>query len=102
MFSNENITFMSLWPLYSKPVKQKHTFTDPKFSNYRLLRKCFFERIKSSLLAIVDKYGGTISQWTWLYQALLEVSMNRITLWINVRADDWTVEMSVIASNVQC
>ena len=49
-----------------------------------------------ALLAIVDKYGVTISQ----YEALLEVSMNRITMWINVRPDAWTVEMSAIASNV--
>ena len=52
-----------------------------------------------SLLAIVDKYGVTISQWTCLYQALLEVSMNTITLWISVRADDRTAELSAIASN---
>ena len=56
--------------------------------------------ISKTLLAIVDKYGIPISQWAWLCQALLEVSMNKIALWINVCADDWTAEMSTIASNV--
>ena len=48
---------------------------------------------------IIEKYGVLISQWAWLYQALLEVSMNKITLWINVCADDWTTKGPVIASN---
>ena len=52
------------------------------------------------LLAIADKYGVPISQWAWLCQALLEVTMNKITLWINVCADNWRAEMSTIASNV--
>ena len=52
-----------------------------------------------SLLAIIDKYGVSISQWTWLYQAFLEVSMNKIALWIYVCADDWTSERAIIASN---
>ena len=30
---------------------------------------------------------------------LLEVSMNKIALWKNVRADDWAAELAVIASN---
>ena len=34
-------------------------------------------------------------------QALLEVSMIKITLWINVCADDWTAETSTIASNAR-
>ena len=46
-------------------------------------------KIQYPLLAIIDEYDVPISQWTWLYQALLEVSMNKITLWINVCADDW-------------
>ena len=33
-----------------------------------------------ALQAIVDKYGFPISQWAWLCQALLEVSMNKIAL----------------------
>ena len=54
----------------------------------------------ATLLAFVDKYGVSISQFIWLCQALLEVSMNKIALWINVCADDWTAEMSTIANNV--
>ena len=51
------------------------------------------------LLAIIDNYGLVISQWTWLYQALLEMSMNKIALWITVHAGDWTAERAIIASN---
>ena len=43
----------------------------------------------SSLLAFIDKYGVLTNQWTWLYEALLEVSMTKIALWIRVCADDW-------------
>ena len=52
-----------------------------------------------TLLEIVDKYGVPVSQWAWLCQTLLEVSMNKIALWINVCADDWAAEMSTISSN---
>ena len=55
--------------------------------------------IEKSLLEIVDKYGVPLSQWDWMRQALFEVSMNKKALWINVCADDWTAEMSTIASN---
>ena len=51
-----------------------------------------------SLLAIIDKYGVPISQRSWLYQALLEVSMNIIELWINVCAHDWTAERAEFAN----
>ena len=40
-----------------------------------------------------------ISQWILFYQALLEVSMNKIALWINVRVDNWTAEWTIIVSN---
>ena len=56
-------------------------------------------KIQYSLLAIIDKYGILISQWAWLYQELLEVSMNKVTFWINVCADDWIAERTIIASN---
>ena len=52
-----------------------------------------------TLLAFIDKYGILISQWTWVYHALLEVSINKIVLWIYVCADDWTAERAIIASN---
>ena len=48
----------------------------------------------------MDKYGVPISQWIWLYQALLGVSMKKKTLWINVCAGDWTAETAIIASNI--
>ena len=52
-----------------------------------------------ALLATIDKYGILINQWAWLYQALLEVSLNIIALWISIDVDYWTAEMAVIASN---
>ena len=30
---------------------------------------------------------------------IVEVLMNKITLWINIRAKDWTTERAIIASN---
>ena len=57
-------------------------------------------RVCVSLLEIIDKYGVLISQWIWLYQALLEVSMNKIALWLNFSADDWTAKRTTIASNM--
>ena len=36
---------------------------------------------------------------SWLYQALSEVSMNKIALWISVCVDDWIAERGIIASN---
>ena len=55
--------------------------------------------ISYSFLAIIDKHGVLISQWTWLYPALFKVSTNKIALWINVCADDWTAERAIIVSN---
>ena len=52
------------------------------------------------LLAFIDKYGVLTNQWTWLYEALLEVSMAKIALWIRVCADDRTAESAIKASNV--
>ena len=34
----------------------------------------------NSLLAFIAKYGVLTNQWTWLYEALLEVSMTKIAL----------------------
>ena len=53
-----------------------------------------------ALLAFIAKYGVSTNQWTWLCQALLEVSMTTIVLWICVCADDWAAELAVKASNV--
>ena len=57
-------------------------------------------KLSLSLLAIVGKYGVRISEWSGLYFALLEVSMNKIALWKNVHVDDWIAESMIIASNV--
>ena len=53
-----------------------------------------------TLLAFIAKYGVPTNQWTWFYEALLEVSMTKIALWIRVYVDDWTAESAVKASNV--
>ena len=52
-----------------------------------------------ALLAFIDKYGVLTNQWTWLYEALLEVSKTKIALWICVCADDWAAESAIKASN---
>ena len=54
-----------------------------------------------ALLAFIAKYGVRTNQWTWLYEALLEVSMTTIALWICVCADDWAAESAIKASNDQ-
>ena len=51
------------------------------------------------LLAFIDRYGVLTNQWNWLYEALLEVSMTKIALWIRVCADDWAAESAIKASN---
>ena len=53
----------------------------------------------TTLLAFTAKYAVPNNQWTWLCQALLEVSMTTIALWICVCADDWAAELAVKASN---
>ena len=65
-----------------------------------VLQPCnmYMQGIKT-LLAFTAKYGVSTNQWTWLCQALLEVSVTTITLWICVCADDWTAELAVKASN---
>ena len=52
-----------------------------------------------SLLAFTAKYAVPNNQWTWLCQALLEVSVTTIALWICVCVDDWAAELAVKASN---
>ena len=48
---------------------------------------------------LVAKYGVLIRECGGLYYAFLEVSMNKIALWKNVRLNDWTAELEIIASN---
>ena len=57
-------------------------------------------KILFPLLAFTAKNAVPNNQWTWLCQALLEVSMTIIVLWICVCADDWAAELAVKASNV--
>ena len=38
-------------------------------------------------------------RYTCLFQTVLEVSMKKIVLGINVRIGDWTAELAIIASN---
>ena len=52
-----------------------------------------------SLLAIIDKYGGLISEWGSLYNLLLEDVYEQNSIVKNVRVDDWTAELAIIASN---
>ena len=35
-----------------------------------------------------------------MVSGIVEVSMNKIALWISVRVDDWSAEISIIAMNV--
>ena len=55
--------------------------------------------VNQTLLAFIAKYGIPTNQWTWLYEALLEVSMTKIAQLICVYVDDWTAESAVKASN---
>ena len=56
--------------------------------NYEQWKKKKLEmNFSEILLAVINKYGILISQWAWLCQALLEVSMNKIALWIKFCAD---------------
>ena len=52
-----------------------------------------------SITSFIDKYGVPTNLWTQLYEALLEMSMTKITLWICVRVDDWEAESAIKASN---
>ena len=38
---------------------------------------------------------------TFVLPSIVEVLMNKIALWITVRANDWTAERAFIASNGQ-
>ena len=51
------------------------------------------------LLEIIANYGVLTREWSGLYYALLEVSMDKIALWKNVRVDNWTAELAIIASD---
>ena len=72
------------------------------FVNSGKTRMCHWLRdftLSGTLLAFIDKYGIQTNQWTWLSEALLEVSMTKKVLWIRVCADDWPAKSAIIASN---
>ena len=109
-----NSLFPHVVPLYPALHAHKNSFnkfwqlpfwqgfeSHSSFSINIIIKKMLLNRIVTliALLAIIDKYGVLITQWTWLYQALSEVSMNKLALWINVCVDDWTAERATIASN---
>ena len=84
-------------PLTTPPFT--HPFTPP-FMHPFGLKVCWMKPQEvCTLLAFTAKYGVSTNQWTWLCQALLEVSMTTIALWICVCADDWAAELAVKASN---
>ena len=58
--------------------------------------------IISLLATTIAKYGVPINQWFCLYQALLEVCVNKIPLLPMSRVDEWTAECAVIVSNEPC
>ena len=74
--------------------------TSEMFTNNEFLSN-FYKFISAPLLAFIDKYGILTNQWTWLYEALLEVSVTKIALWICVCADDWAAESAIKASSEQ-
>ena len=58
-------------------------------------------RKSQTLLAIIDKYGAPISQWSWLYQALSDVLNEQNNI---VNSCLWRLldsQMSIIASNTK-
>ena len=50
-------------------------------------------------IVLVNITSVLTNQWTWLYEALLEVSMTKIQLWIRVCADNWAAKSAIKASN---
>ena len=49
-------------------------------------------------MAIITKYGVKLVNGL-VVSRIVEVSMNKIALWIDVRVDDWTAKRAIIARN---
>ena len=64
-------TFQVFWSL------EEQLFKKFLINSSTLKSKTMFK----SLLAIIARYGVLIREWSDLYYALLEVSMNKIELW---------------------
>ena len=89
-----NWRHLKFWVLYVNLVRiPQNTDCEELFKN------SIVNYYLKSLLAFTAKCGVPTNQWTWLCQALLEVSMTTIALWICVCADDWAAESAVKASN---
>ena len=71
----------------------------PNINSKMTLRTVTNSSSSYALLAFIAKYGVPTNQWTWLCQALLEVSTNTITLWIHVCVDDWAYKSAIKGSN---
>ena len=54
--------------------------------------------IPMPLLAIIATCGIPVNEWVWFYQALFGVH-EQISSMNNVRVDDWTAELVIIATN---
>ena len=89
------------------PCKQIYTIplfplTNPRsqaFANFtKRLYRCRNHLItgfsqNTTFLAVIAKYGRTVSQRILFHQALLQ----KIALWIGIRTNDWTTETAIIA-----
>ena len=73
------------WNIFPTWLKQKNISVYFAFAT-TIYISCSTELVMIPLLAIIDKYGVQINQWAWWYQALLEVSMNRIALWTRMHS----------------
>ena len=97
-----------MWKVASVSSEQISSFQSERENSYNLfptnqwrsdIKIYLWTQGETTLLAFIAKYGVPTNQWTWLYEALLGVSMTKIALWIRVCADDWTAESAVKASN---
>ena len=93
----------SSWSLFT--TSASHVLSGQSFGGHCLLAidQCWhFPRLHRTfswaLLAIVAKYDVPIREWAFLHQALIQLSMKKLALWISVCADDWTAEWAIIAS----
>ena len=86
------VTFVNIFVLSIKFFYNSHQIRQIQqkqiFKKCRDLRRNWAQITPNSLLTFIDKYDIPGSQWTWLYETLLEISVNKIALWIRVCADD--------------
>ena len=97
-FASKSLTAMLKGCCNKHPLMTKSFFCILILSVVRL--KTSMNGLSYTLLAFIDKYCVLTNQWTWLYEALLEVSMTKIALWIRVCGDDWAAESAIKASDM--